>query len=178
MSKIGKKPIVIPQGVTVTIADGVVSVSGPKGQMKIPSLAWINVAMQEGQLVLSAEKNIKQATANWGTMRALVQNAIVGVSEGFKKVLEIEGVGFRATMEGKTLVLNIGFSHPVRYESPEGITLVTEKGIITVSGIDRQLVGQVAAHIRKFKKPEPYKGKGIHYQGEVVRRKAGKKVAK
>jgi large subunit ribosomal protein L6 len=178
MSKIGKKPIEIPQGVTVTIADGVVSVSGPKGQVKLPVLAWINVSMEGTQLTLGTDKNIKQATANWGTMRALIQNAIIGVTEGFKKVLEIEGVGFRATMEGKTLVLNIGFSHPVRYESPEGITIVTEKGMVTVSGIDRQMVGQVAAHIRKFKKPEPYKGKGIHYQGEVVRRKAGKKVAK
>lgn len=178
MSKIGKKPIAIPTGVTVNISGGAVSISGPKGQTVLPVLEWIDANMENSQLVLTSKKNIKQASANWGTMRALLQNAIVGVTEGFKKVLEIEGIGFRATLEGKTLVLSIGFSHPVRYEPPAGIVIAAEKNVLTISGIDRQLVGQVAAQIRALKKPEPYKGKGIHYQGEVIRRKAGKKVTK
>lgn len=178
MSKIGKKLIAIPAGVTVTIVDGVVSVSGPKGQIALPLLEWISAKVENSELALTTGKNMKQASANWGTMRALLQNAVTGVTEGFKKVLEIEGVGFRATLEGKALVLSIGFSHPVRYESPEGITITSEKNVITISGIDRQLVGQVASQIRALKKPEPYKGKGIHYQGEFIRRKAGKKVAK
>ena len=178
MSKIGKKPIAIPSGVTVAIANGSVSVSGPKGNITLPLLEWVDAAIENNELVLTTKKNIKQASANWGTLRALLQNAVLGVTEGFKKVLEIEGVGFRATLEGKTLVLSIGFSHPVRYDAPEGITITSEKNVVTISGIDRQLVGQVAAQIRALKKPEPYKGKGIHYQGEIIRRKAGKKVAK
>ena len=178
MSKIGKKPIQIPSGVTVKMDDGVLRVSGPKGEITLPVLSTITADQKDNQLVFTTGQKTKQAFANWGTMRALARNAIVGVSEGFKKVLEIEGVGFRASLEGKTLVLNVGFSHPIKYEAPQGVAITAEKNVITVSGVDRQLVGQAAAQIREIKNPEPYKGKGIRYQGEVIRRKAGKKVAK
>ena len=123
------------------------------------------------------EKDTKQGKANWGTIFALIKNGIKGVSEGFAKNLELEGIGFKASIEGTNLLLNVGFTHPVKFTPPAGIKVVVEKGVIKISGVDKSLVGEVAAKIRKIYPPEPYKGKGIRYQGEVVRRKAGKKVA-
>lgn len=179
MSKIGKKPIEIPSGVTVKLEGGVLRVSGQKGELALSVLPGVSAKVEGSQLVFSSEKKTKQESANWGTTSALARNAIEGVSAGFKKVLEIEGVGFKAALEGKVLSLNIGFSHPVKYAIPEGVTVAVEKNTtIIISGIDKHMVGQAAAEIRALKKPEPYKGKGIRYQGEVVRRKAGKKVAK
>ena len=178
MSKIGKQPIIVPEGVTVTVKPETVEVSGKAGMLLVPRLPSIEVKLNAGQLLCIAMNDELQTRANWGTSRALLQNAVTGIaSGGYKKVLEIEGIGFRATIEGKTLVLNIGFTHPVRFAIPDGITVVVVKGIITISGIDKAMVGEVAANIRHLKEPEPYKGTGIHYQGEVIARKEGKKAA-
>lgn len=177
MSKIGSKPIRIPEGVTVTLTNGVFSVKGKLGEVSVPVLPSITAVVEGGEIKLTTKDEKSQTRSNWGTLGAHLKNAIEGVTNGFKKQLEIQGVGFRATMEAKTLVLNVGFSHQVRYESPAGITITVEKAIITVTGIDAQKVGQTAAEIRDIKRPEPYQGKGIRYVGEVVRRKQGKKVA-
>lgn len=177
MSKIGKKPIQIPEGVQVLMSENALEIKGKLGAIKLPLLPYVSAEMKDKELVFSVKGEGKQSRANWGTMRALSANAVKGVTEGFSKTLEIEGVGFRASLEGKNLVLNIGFSHPVKYTPPEGVTIVIEKGAIKVSGSDRAVVGEVAAKIRSLKEPEPYKGTGIRYRGEVIRRKAGKKVA-
>ncbi len=176
MSRIGKKIIIIPEKVEVKINAQVVAVKGPKGNLELTLPNGIKVVQDGGNLQLTLESKEKGADALWGLSRALLQNAITGVSQGFSKVLEINGVGFKAAMQGKKLMLNVGFSHQVEYESPAGITISVEKNQITVSGIDRQLVGQTAAEIRAIKKPEPYKGKGIKYIDETIRRKAGKVV--
>lgn len=177
MSKIGKKPIIIPEGVSATITGGAIEVKGKNGSLTVALLPQIAPEIKDGILTFSTTSASKQARANFGTMRALTANAVTGVTEGFLKILEIEGVGFRAMMEGDTLVLNIGFSHPVKFPTPEGVKIAVEKNAIKISGADKNMVGKVAATIRKFKKPEPYKGKGIRYQGEVIRRKEGKKAA-
>lgn len=177
MSKVGKKPIVIPQGVTVTVGTDNLTVKGKEGSIVLPILAYTKLEMKDNQLSVTSAGENKQELANWGTMRALAQNAINGVASGFTKELEIQGVGFRASMEGNNLVLNLGFTHPIKFQTPEGIKISIEKSTIKVFGADRNLVGQVAAKIRAFRKPEPYKGKGIRYKGEVVKIKAGKKVA-
>lgn len=176
MSKIGKKPIEIPQGVEIAISEKVVSVKGPKGSIEIARLEGVDIATEEQGLLCSVQDEKTQTTMNWGTMRSLIQNAIEGVVNGYTKSLELEGVGYKVSMEGTTLVLKVGFSHLVKFPTPEGITITTEGNKITISGIEKQAVGQVAADIRKIKKPEPYLGKGIRYSGEVVRRKAGKKA--
>ncbi len=177
MSKIGKKPIVIPNNVEVKINDGFLDFKGSNGASKIKIPSYIKAEIKEGNILFSPENNSKQARANWGTIRSLAYNAIVGLTEGFSKNLEVEGIGYRANMEGENLVLNLGLSHPIKFTPPQGIKISAEKNTIKISGIDNALVGQVAAKIRAFKKPEPYKGKGIKYQGEIIRRKAGKKVA-
>lgn len=177
MSKIGKQPVKIVEGVTATVNGKMLEVKGKLGVVTLPILDFITVEQKDGELIFTAASDKVQARANWGTMRALAANAVQGVSQGFAKALEIEGIGFKAAMEGKTLVLNVGFTHPVKFTPPEGVTIVVEKGVIKVSGVNREFVGEAAAKIRKIKKPEPYQGKGIHYQGEVVRRKSGKKVA-
>lgn len=177
MSKVGKKPIIIPQGVTVTVGADILTVKGKEGSITLPILAHTKLEAKENQLTVTSGGEDKQALANWGTMRALAQNAINGVGTGFTKELEIQGVGFRASMDGANLVLNLGFTHPIKFVTPEGIKISVEKSTIKVFGADRNLVGQVAAKIRAFRKPEPYKGKGIRYKGEVVKIKAGKKVA-
>ncbi len=176
MSRIGKKIIIIPEKVEVKINAQVVAVKGPKGNLELTLPNGIKVVQDGGNLQLTLESKEKGADALWGLSRALLQNAITGVSQGFSKILEINGVGFKAAMQGKKLMLNVGFSHQVEYDSPLGITISVEKNQITVSGIDRQLVGQTAAEIRAIKKPEPYKGKGIKYIDETIRRKAGKVV--
>jgi large subunit ribosomal protein L6 len=177
MSKVGKKPIIVPQGVEVKINDTVLEIKGKEGALQLPILPHTTVALQDNQIVVTSSSDNLQSRANWGTMRALAQNAVTGVSAGFVKELEIQGVGYRANMEGNTLVLNVGFTHPVRFEAPAGIKISVEKSFIKISGSDKNLVGEVSAKIRAIKKPEPYKGKGIRYKGEVVKIKAGKKVA-
>ena len=174
MSKIGKLPVSIPQSVKAQIAEKEVTISGPKGSLVVGLPRKITVSEKNGQLILTTERKSKQGKSNWGTTRAHIANAVKGVSEGFKKQLELVGTGFRAEAAGKTLTMLIGFSHPVKFEAPEGITFSVEKLVITVEGIDRELVGQMAANIRAVRPPEPYKGKGIKYIDEVVRRKAGK----
>ena len=178
MSKIGKQPVTIPSGVSATLKDGEVIVASEKNKIVIPVLKYVKVSI-EGEIVsLSISGSSKQARSNWGTMRALVQNAVNGLSKGFEKTLILEGVGFRITKEGENLSLNLGFSHPIKYQTPDGVTFEVDKNsVLKVKGFDKALVGQVAAEIRAMKKPEPYKGKGFRYSDEVIRRKAGKKAA-
>jgi len=177
MSKIGKKPIVIPEGVKVEMKDNFIILDGKQGTLTLPILNYVDIENKGNALNLSLKSNNRQARANWGTMASLIRNAIQGVCQGYTKNLRIEGVGYKANMEGDILVLNVGFSHTVKFKTPDGIKISVEKNIIRVEGIDKNLVGQTAAGIRKIKKPEPYKGKGIRYENEVVRRKVGKKVA-
>ncbi len=176
MSKIGRKPIIIPQGVTVDVSQHAITISHQGKMVTVPLLPAISCTQEGDKLMFHAKQDSQQARANWGTVRALTQNAVRGVTQDFVKELEFEGIGFKASLEGKTLVLHVGFSHPVRFEPPPGVTLQVVKNIIIVSGSDKAVVGAVSSEIRSIKKPEPYKGKGIHYKGEVIRRKAGKKV--
>ncbi len=176
MSRIGKKPILIPQGVEVKIEGQRVTVKGPKGELSREVRPEIKVVEEESQIIITPQKETKETAAFWGLTRALLANDIKGVTEGFAKKLEIEGVGYRAALEGQDLNLQMGFSHPVKIKAPEGIVFLVEKNVITISGIDKELVGQTAARIRAVKPPEPYKGKGIRYEGEQVRRKLGKKA--
>ncbi|MBI4089863.1 MAG: 50S ribosomal protein L6 [Candidatus Kerfeldbacteria bacterium] len=177
MSRIGKLPIRIPAGVTVDVADGRCVVKGPKGELTLLLHQRVQVDVQDGSIAVSvANPDEKRDRALWGVFRVLVANCIEGVEKGFQKQLEIRGVGYRAAVEGQALVLNLGLSHPVTFALPQDISATVEKNVITVSGIDKQLVGETAAKIRKLRPPEPYKGKGIRYVGEHVRQKAGKVV--
>lgn len=174
MSRVGKLPIKVPSGVTITVDPDFVTVAGPKGTLKQFTMPGITVK-QEGDEVLVTRKDDEAIhRAKHGLMRTLVDNMVVGVSKGFSKQLEINGVGYRVAMQGTDLKFNLGFSHDVIYKMPQGVTATIEQNKITVSGIDKQQVGQVAAEIRQLKKPEPYKGKGIKYQGERILRKSGK----
>ena len=177
MSRIGKQLINIPDGVDVKIQDSLVMVKGPKGELTQEIPMEIGVEIEDKKIKIAPKKKTKNSQAFWGLFRTLIFNMIKGVTEGYEKKLEIEGVGYKVALEGNKLVLNLGFSHPVEVKAPDKIEFKVEKNLITVSGIDKQLVGQVTADIRAKKKPEPYKGKGIHYLGEVIRRKAGKKAA-
>jgi len=184
MSRIGKKPIILPNGVEVEIKDDQIEIKGPKGTLTQPLHPKVSVDLEETkdetgpkrQLRVKLKDKSKKSLALWGLFRSLIFNMVQGVTEGVEKKLEIEGVGYRASVEGNKLVLNIGFSHPIEIEAPPGINFQVDKNVITVSGIDKQLVGQVAAKIRDQRKPEPYKGKGIRYLGEEIRRKPGKKA--
>ncbi|MDR1032846.1 MAG: 50S ribosomal protein L6 [Candidatus Nomurabacteria bacterium] len=173
MSRIGKLPITIPTGVTITVGDEV-AVVGPKGELKVPRLTNVDVKQSGDQLIVTRKDDERISRANHGLQRALLNNAVVGVTKGFEKKLEINGVGFRLSGGPQEIEMSLGFSHPVKYKAPAGVTLTTNKMEITVSGIDKQAVGQVAAEIRALKKPEPYKGKGIKYADEVILRKQGK----
>lgn len=177
MSRVGKKPILIPEGVEIKIENQKVIIKGPKGELEREIRPEIRVELKEGKIFVLPKIETKKTKAFWGLTRALLANAIEGVTSGFEKKLQIEGLGFRASLEGDNLVLQVGFTHPVKLKTPEGIKFSVEKNIITVSGINKELVGQLAAKIRKVKPPEPYKGKGIRYLGEVIRKKVGKKVA-
>ena len=177
MSKIGKQPVLIPAGVTVEVTGHTVTVTGPKGTMKRHFAPEINVAVTDGKVVVTAKGTGKYVMALFGTTRALINNDVTGVSNGWSKKLELVGTGFRADVAGGELSLTIGYSHPVKIKAPEGITFKVEKTIITVDGFDRELVGQVSADIRSARPPEPYKGKGIKYIDEVIRRKPGKAAA-
>ncbi|MDP2676228.1 MAG: 50S ribosomal protein L6 [bacterium] len=178
MSRIGKQPVAIPAGVTISYDNGVVRVKGPKGELTRSIYdRLVEVTIQDAVVTVTLRKETLESKALWGTYVAHIKNMITGVTEGFSKKLEIEGIGYRANMQGQDLVLSLGFSHPVEVKPQDGITLQVEKNVITISGIDKEKVGETAARIRSYRKPEPYKGKGIRYQGEVVRRKAGKKAA-
>jgi large subunit ribosomal protein L6 len=178
MSRIGKKPIEIPEGVKAEIQGQDLEISGPKGELKNTIHQDIKIEIKDGKIfVLPKKKEFSKKTqALWGLYRTLIFNMVKGVSQGFEKKLEIEGIGFKAVVEGDSLVLNIGFTNPVRIKKPEDINFLVEKNVITVSGIDKEKVGQISAIIRETKKAEPYKGKGIKYQGEKIIRKEGKKV--
>lgn len=179
MSRIGRMPIELPEGVTVTLDNHTITVKGPKGELTRQLHADMQVTVENGVLTVARPSDGKEHRALHGLTRALVANMVTGVSVGFSKTLEISGVGYRAAKQGNKLALTLGFSHPVEMEAPEGITIdVPAQNKIIVSGADKEVVGAVAANIRKWREPEPYKGKGIRYEGEVVRRKAGKAGAK
>lgn len=174
MSRIGKLPIQVPSGVTITVDSDVITVKGAKGELTVPHLSDVTVAVESDQAIVTRKDDERIAKAQHGLQRALLANAVEGVTKGFEKKLEVNGVGFRVATTNNVLDMSLGFSHPVQYKAPAGITITNEKMTITVSGIDKQQVGQVAAEIRSLKKPEPYKGKGIKYADEVLLRKAGK----
>ena len=176
MSRIGKLPITVPSGVTVNIAGANVTVKGPKGELSRTFSSLIGIALDNGQIIVTRGSNAPAQRALHGTTRAVINNMIFGVHKGFESVLEIDGVGYRAEMDGKTLVLYLGYSHPVRVEPPAGITFDVDLKArqVKVQGHDKEQVGQTASDVRKIRPPEPYKGKGLHYLGERIRRKAGK----
>ncbi len=175
MSRVGKQLIKIPAGVEVKIDDGKIMVKGPKGQLQLALHHNVHINVADGAVTLTVDNaEDKSQNAIWGTFSSIVQNMIEGVTAGFSKKLEINGVGFKAAVSGKKLVVNAGFSHPVNFEIPQGIEIKVEANVISISGADKQVVGEVAAQIRKIRKPEPYKGKGIKYSDETIRRKAGK----
>ena len=176
MSRIGKRPVPVPAGVTATIEGGQLNVKGPKGTLSLQLRDEISYEVESDGIVVKPANDTKQARAFWGMQRTLVQNLVTGVTEGFTKTLEITGVGYRAAAQGKNLKLQLGFSHDVNIPVPEGIDIKTpDPTTVEISGIDRQKVGQIAAEIRRWRKPEPYKGKGIKYRGEYIFRKEGKK---
>jgi len=174
MSRIGRKPVTVPEKVTVTISDKKIDVKGPKGQLTFTHHEGVTVEQQEGLLVVKPIDETKKNKALWGLTRTLVFNMVTGVTDGFKKSLIFTGVGYKAVSKGKTLVLNLGFSHPINYELPEGVEAKVTKNVIDLSGCSKELVGFAAAKIRSFRPPEPYKGKGIKYSDETIIRKAGK----
>lgn len=179
MSRIGKKPISVPKGVTINLAGTEFKVKGPKGELRHSIHPGITVALNGEELVVTRPDDKKENKALHGLTRALLQNLITGVTEEYQKTLDIVGVGYRAEMKGKNLLINIGYSHPIYFMPPDGVTIQTPTPTqIVVSGIDKQLVGMVASKIRSFRKPEPYKGKGIKYSDEIIQRKAGKTAGK
>jgi large subunit ribosomal protein L6 len=175
MSRVGKRPIPIPSGVSVAVKGDTVAVKGPLGELSLRFRSEVGVEVTDGEVTVTRGGDDKQSLALHGTTRALIANLVKGVSEGFTKALEIVGTGYRAQLSGKSLVLQVGYSHPVNYAPPEGVEIAVESPTkVLVKGIDKEVVGRVAAEIRAIRKPEPYKGKGIRYEGEYVRRKAGK----
>ncbi len=176
MSRVGKKAVVVPSGITANIEGQTVKVKGPKGALSVVLPDEVTVKLDGGQIKVDPRDDTKRARAQWGTARTLIANLIAGVSKGFEQRLEINGVGYRAAVQGKNLQLALGYSHDVVYPIPEGITIATPRPVeIVITGIDRQKVGQVAAEIREYRPPEPYKGKGVKYAGERIFRKEGKK---
>lgn len=179
MSRLGKLPIILPAGTTAALAKGVLTVTGPKGELKQAIHELIKVVIEDDRILVSVDdKEERQQRAFWGLFHKLIGNMVIGVSQGYEKKLEINGVGYRAALSGQKLTLNLGFSHPVEFILPDGIKGQVEGNVVTVAGIDKQLVGEIAAQIRRKRKPEPYKGKGIKYIDEIIRRKAGKTSAK
>lgn len=176
MSRIGKQVIEIPEKVDLKVDGDLISIKGPKGSLSWNLPKGVKLEQKENTISISVSSQTKRLKALWGTSRALIANMIKGVSEGYEKRLQMEGVGYRAQVQGDTLTLAVGFSHPVEIKAPENISFLVEKNIIIISGIDKILVGETAARIRAVRKPEPYKGKGIRYEGEIIRRKAGKKA--
>ena len=179
MSRIGRLPVAIPAGVEVKVAEGnVVTVKGPKGTLERALPAEMDIKVEDGHVVVARPNDLKKMKSLHGLTRSLIHNMVVGVSEGYTKTLEVNGVGYKAQKQGKKLVLSLGYSHPVEMEDPEGLETTVEGNKIIVKGISKEKVGQFAAEIREKRKPEPYKGKGIKYKGEVIRRKEGKKASK
>ncbi|HEY4521557.1 MAG TPA: 50S ribosomal protein L6 [Candidatus Paceibacterota bacterium] len=177
MSRLAKKPIILPKGVNFALREGNAVVGGPKGEVKFFVHENIEIKQNnEELLVVSKPNNQKNNKALLGTMVSILKNSIKGVTDGFEKKLEIEGIGYKAQLEGENLSLSLGFTHPIKIKAPKGISFKVEKNVITISGINKEVVGQIASTIRLKKPPEPYKGKGIHYLGEIIRRKAGKKA--
>jgi len=176
MSKIGKQPIEIPESVTVNLSDDAISVKGSKGELAKPLMKGVDVVVDGNIIKLSPQNNDKENSARWGLQRALIANMIIGVTEGFEKVLEFRGVGYKANIKGNDLELNLGYSHPITISGTEGITFSVEKSSIKVAGSNKELVGKIAAEIRRKRPPEPYKGSGIRYKDEIIKRKAGKKA--
>ncbi len=174
MSRVGKKPIALPSGIEVKVEDGVIYATKGKKTVELNTFNRVNISLQNNELSFSAKGDAASHRAFWGTYRALAYNIIEGLDKGFSKQLEINGVGYRAAIKGKVLELNLGFSHPINYDIPEGIEMNIDKNILTIKGMDKQQVGQIAANIREFRPPEPYKGKGVKYVDEVIIRKAGK----
>lgn len=174
MSRIGKKPIVIPAGIEVKVDDTKIIIKKANIQKELETFGRVGLAIEDDKLVLLSKGEDKQSKAFWGTYRALASNIVVGLSKGFEKKLEITGVGYRAAVKGEVLELLLGYSHPINYEIPAGIQIAVEKNTITINGSDKQQVGQVAAEVRGFRPPEPYKGKGLKYSDETIIRKAGK----
>jgi large subunit ribosomal protein L6 len=177
MSRLAKQPIAVPPATEITVSGGEVRVKGPKGTLMRPGNRLIDIEVGKGGVQVSTKSETIEARAALGTYASHVRNMIEGVTKGFSKKLLVEGVGFKWDVKGKTLNLSLGFSHPLTMAIPEGLTVVADKGTLTISGFDKELVGQFAANVRAQKKPEPYKGKGIRYEGEVIRRKQGKKAA-
>ena len=179
MSRLGKLPIKLPEGTQVKIEHGFIIIKGPKGELKQELHNLVKVEVSDNEIrVKVGNPEVKKEKAFWGLYRSLINNMVKGVNKEFEKKLEVVGVGFRVSLSGRKLILNIGYSHPVEYILPEGVSAQVEGNIITINGINKQLVGEVAARIRKIKKPEPYKGKGIKYVDEVIRRKVGKAAVK
>ena len=178
MSRIGKQPVSIPAGIDVNIDNGVITFKKGNVVKTLDTKNYVNVENKDNQLVFSPKGDERQDRAFWGTFRALSQNIVIGLTQGYEKKLEINGVGYRAAVKGNVLELQLGFSHPINYEFPKDVTITVEKNIITVKGDDKQVVGQIAAEIRGFRPPEPYKGKGVKYVDEVIIRKAGKSAGK
>jgi len=179
MSRLGKLPIELPEGTTAKIEGGFIVVKGKLGELKIAMNDLVSIKIEDKQICVSVKKpEDKSQRSFWGLYRSLINNMVIGVNDGFTKKLDISGVGYRATVNGQKLILNLGYSHPIKYNIPQGIEVKVEDNIITISGIDKQLVGEVASQIRKTRKPEPYKGKGIKYDDEIVRRKVGKAAVK
>ena len=175
MSRVGKNPIAIPSGVTVTVQGDSVTVKGPKGELSQALVHGVTAAVADGQVVVSRPNDSKQSRASHGLVRALVNNMVTGVSQGFERKLEVIGVGYRADVKGSQLVMNLGYSHSINYDIPSGVAVSVDKqNVITIQGIDKQRVGQVAAEVRAFRSPDSYKGKGVRYQGEYIRLKTGK----
>jgi len=175
MSRIGKQTIQIPTGVTAQMESGVLKVKGPKGELTRVIHSLVTIAIQDGNLTVDVvKKEDKKERSLWGSFASHAKNMVIGVTEGYKKQLEINGVGYKVALQGKDLRLELGFSHPIVFAAPEGITFIIEKNVVTVEGIDKELVGKVTSEIRALRKPEPYKGKGIKYIDEIIRRKAGK----
>jgi len=177
MSHIGKKLIKIPEGIEIKLENDFIIIKGPKGEIKNRLRPEIKVEIENKEIKLKPVIFHKESKALWGTYRSLIANMVEGATKGFSKSLELVGVGYRANLEGKDLILSLGYSHLIKIKAPAGIDFKVEKNTITVSGIDKQLVGQIAAEIREKRKPEPYKGKGVRYKGEIIKRKAGKKAA-
>lgn len=176
MSRIGKNPVALPATIEASFTGGVFTVKGPKGTLARPFTDDVSVTLTPESVTIAPAKETLFAKALWGTYAAHIQNMIKGVTEGFVKVLQVEGVGYRGEVKGTTLVMQLGYSHPVTFEIPQGVSVVVEKSVITISGIDKEVIGQFAANVRAKRKPEPYKGKGIRYQGEFILRKQGKKA--
>lgn len=176
MSRIGKNAIVIPEKTEINVSDGVIAVKGPLGELRRRFVSDVNIAIADGSVTVTPSSESRESVALWGTFAAHIRNMVAGVNTPFVKKLQVEGIGYKADVQGKKVVLNVGYSHPVDMAIPEGLTVTAEKGLITISGSDKELVGQFAANIRAIRKPEPYKGKGIKYEGEIIRRKQGKKA--